>query len=144
MTKEQSKEYRKKYYEKNKEYYKKYAENHKEKIRETHKAAYKMNKEKYLTRTHACYQKRRLAVLNYYSNGKIECNCCGECIYKFLAIDHIDNRYGSGKEHRKLNGQALQDWIVKNNFPEGFQILCHNCNIGKWTNKGTCPHKAFT
>ncbi len=32
-------------------------------------------------------------------------------------------------------------WLKANNFPPGFQTLCHNCNIGKHRNKGICPHK---
>ena len=26
-------------------------------------------------------------------------------------------------------------------FPEGFQILCFNCNAGKHRNGGRCPHE---
>ena len=29
---------------------------------------------------------------------------------------------------------------IKNNFPKGFQILCHNCNIAKG-HYGKCPHE---
>jgi hypothetical protein len=30
--------------------------------------------------------------------------------------------------------------LIKNNFPDGFQVLCHNCNmsIGLY---GYCPHQ---
>jgi len=33
-------------------------------------------------------------------------------------------------------------WLVENDFPEGFQILCHNCNFAKSHNPGGCPHAA--
>lgn len=77
----------------------------------------------------------RLAALEAY--GKV-CTCCGEATYEFLAIDHID---GGGKEHRRqLNGTRLEVWLKQNNYPSGFQVLCHNCNMAKGF-YGTCPHK---
>ena len=37
----------------------------------------------------------------------------------------------------------LVNWLVRNDFPEGFQILCHNCNTAKRTPKNNyeCPMK---
>ena len=32
-------------------------------------------------------------------------------------------------------GQVLRNWIIKNNFPKGFQVLCHNCNYAKGIEK---------
>ena len=40
----------------------------------------------------------------------------------------------------KLSGTSLVIWIKKNNFPKGFQILCHNCNQTKGY-YGKCPHE---
>jgi hypothetical protein len=40
----------------------------------------------------------------------------------------------------KLDNVALYRWLVKNNFPKEFQILCHNCNFAKFR-LGTCPHE---
>lgn len=81
----------------------------------------------------------RLKVLSYYSNGELKCNCCGENIYEFLSIDHID---GGGNSHRKeLGSKYIYSWLIQNNFPEGFQVLCHNCNMAK-AFYGECPHKA--
>jgi hypothetical protein len=77
-------------------------------------------------------------VFNHYEN---KCNCCDENILCFLAIDHID---GGSNEHRKNIGKAgsgFYKWLITNNFPEGFQVLCHNCNMGKHLNGGVCPHK---
>ncbi len=59
----------------------------------------------------------------------------------FLTIDHID---GSGAEHRKKLTVSITKWLAKHNYPEGFQILCWNCNQGKFYNGGVCPHKATT
>jgi hypothetical protein len=32
--------------------------------------------------------------------------------------------------------------LRKNGFPEGFQVLCANCNIGRHINGGICPHES--
>jgi hypothetical protein len=75
-------------------------------------------------------------VLEHY--GKV-CYCCGESIIEFLSIDHIN---GGGTKHRKKIKRHLNVWLVQNNFPEGFQTLCFNCNWGKHINGGICPHKS--
>ena len=102
--------------------------------------------------------KNRLAVLQYYSkrlsNSDIPCcNCCGETIQEFLAIDHISGKRQMDSEPEliklgyksKYNNTALINWILKNNYlknlpKEYFQILCHNCNLAKGF-YGTCPHE---
>ena len=78
--------------------------------------------------------KCRKLVFEHY--GK-KCVCCGEDIEEFLTIDHIN---GGGEKHRKRIGRKINRWLVKNNFPEGFQTLCFNCNWGKHINGGICPH----
>lgn len=81
---------------------------------------------------------------NYYKNKKIcfnhyghKCRCCGESIFEFLTVEHIN---GNGRKHRNENNiNNIYLWLIKNNFPEGFEILCYNCNCGKRLNK-VCPH----
>lgn len=69
-----------------------------------------------------------------------KCACCNEIERKFLTIDHVNS---DGAEHRKEVGTAeIARWLVRNDFPEGFQILCYNCNLGRARNGGVCPHKA--
>ena len=34
----------------------------------------------------------------------------------------------------------MYGWLRRNSYPEGFQVLCHNCNLGKKINGGVCPH----
>ncbi len=83
----------------------------------------------------------RLLALKHYSDETMKCKCCGESIERFLTIDHINN---DGREHRKTNNEArknLYKWLIKNNYPDGFQVLCYNCNCGKALNNGVCPHK---
>lgn len=71
--------------------------------------------------------------------GGYVCACCGEKERLFLQIDHINN---DGNKHRKKIGHHnFYLWLEQNNYPEGYQILCANCNWGKMLNKGICPHK---
>ena len=75
----------------------------------------------------------------YNAYGGYVCACCGVIGESFLTLDHINN---DGAEHRKLfNPSALYRWIIRNNFPAMFQVLCWNCNCGKNMNGGVCPHK---
>lgn len=85
------------------------------------------------------YRKIRLEALLHYSSGSLKCACCGEGHIEFLAIDHID---GDGAAHRRKIGKtrAMFQWLKNNSYPPGFQVLCHNCNWAKGTNK-TCPHE---
>lgn len=83
--------------------------------------------------------RNRYAVLAHYSNGEPRCYCCGEKTLDFLCIDHID---GGGNKDRKIRGMGtrLVDSLLRDGFPKGFQVLCHNCNMAK-SFTGTCPHK---
>lgn len=77
----------------------------------------------------------KLTVMVQYG-GK--CACCGETELEFLTIDHID---GGGTQHRKrLNTPNIYRWLMQNNFPPGFQVLCMNCNFAT-RYKNICPHK---
>lgn len=83
------------------------------------------------------YAKLRLEVLTYYSPRDLpECTCCGEQTIAFLGIDHVN---GGGRQHRKAIHNTYE-WIKKNNFPDGFQTLCHNCNQARGL-RGYCPHQ---
>ena len=79
----------------------------------------------------------RISALNAYSNNNPKCKCCGESIIEFLAIDHVNN---NGAEHRRRIKKQLHRWLRDNNYPKGFQVLCHNCNIAKAFYK-ICPHQ---
>lgn len=84
---------------------------------------------------------RRDIVIGHYSNEKFICAClgCGENTREFLCLDHIN---GFGNEHsRSLGGScgSMYNWVIQNNFPDMFQVLCFNCNFAKSAHKG-CPH----
>lgn len=68
------------------------------------------------------------------------CACCGETEEKFLGIDHVRND-GWLDRKRGLSGTQLYQWLKRNGWPkEGFQLLCHNCNLAKGF-YGECPHE---
>jgi hypothetical protein len=84
-------------------------------------------------------QELRLRLLVHYGGGAARCVCCLESESMFLSIDHIAN---NGADHRREIGvDALHRWLEKNNYPEGYQTMCMNCNWGKHRNGGICPHK---
>jgi hypothetical protein len=79
----------------------------------------------------------RLEVLQHYGGNPPICACCGENIIQFLALDH----HGAIKQKGRLRaGTGLFEFLRRNNFPEGYRVLCHNCNqaIGSY---GVCPHQ---
>lgn len=73
-------------------------------------------------------QKRKLRVLEHYSqNGIPECAKCKETNVDVLAIDHINN---GGTKERQIagTGNEFYRWLERNSYPNGFQVLCFNCN----------------
>ena len=67
-------------------------------------------------------------VLTHYGNDKLACVHCGESRLACLSIDHIKGR---GKEHRRMVGSHMYLWLKSNDFPEGYQTLCMNCQFIK-------------
>ena len=70
------------------------------------------------------YQKKKLGILLHYSNGSMKCAFCGFDDIRALSIDHID---GGGAPHRRMTGNDVYGWLKRNGFPEGYQVLCANC-----------------
>ena len=78
--------------------------------------------------------------------GGYKCACCGETERTFLTLDHVNNdgaewRRGKWKHGKGYAGHPTYTWLLRHNFPAGFQVLCMNCNWGKRMNKGVCPHQ---
>jgi len=89
-------------------------------------------------RTKVWRQANREAAIKHY--GGI-CNCCGKTDTRFLTIDHID---GGGRKHRKElgnpGGNHFFSILKKQGYPEGYQVLCWDCNCAKHM-YGECPHQ---
>ena len=83
------------------------------------------------------FQTLRLKALIHYSTNPPQCACCSEQHIEFLALDHIK---GKGTQHRNQIKDNMWNWVTRNKYPEGFRVLCHNCNssIGFY---GYCPHQ---
>jgi len=71
-------------------------------------------------------------IIKHYSNNTMECKYCGNSDIRVLSIDHID---GNGCKHRREynigSGSPFYKWLIKNNYPEGYQVLCMNCQFIK-------------
>lgn len=76
------------------------------------------------------------AVFDHYGN---RCECCGETRPEFFTIDHLNN---DGAKHRKEMGRGfkIHKWLLKHRFPDGFRLLCYNCNCSRG-HYGYCPHE---
>lgn len=69
------------------------------------------------------YQEQKAIVLRHYGG---ECEGCGENEPDVLTVDHIE---GNGAEHRKeVPASQIHAWLIRNEFPKGFRVLCFNCN----------------
>ena len=78
--------------------------------------------------------RRRHQALEAYG-GK--CACCGITEEVFLVISRSDGYEKTTGP--KSNSTVLYHWLEKQNYPEGFQVLCANCNTAR--TKGVCPHQ---
>ena len=105
------------------EYYRKYRRKNKEEIN-------RRAKERTL--------RIKTGVLTHYGNGKCVCVKCGFNDVRALSIDHINN---DGAKFRKtmmpnrsraFSGLEFYAWLKKNNYPNGLQTLCMNC---QWIKK---------
>jgi hypothetical protein len=99
---------------------------------------YQRTKETRLKKAKEHYQKWRDAALAGYG---AQCSCCGETEYNFLAIDHVNGLTELELSEGRMFGDKLHRFLVKNNFPSEFQVLCHNCNMGRRFNGNRCPHE---
>lgn len=82
-------------------------------------------------------ERRRQQVVAGYGG---RCACCGEDDPRFLSLDHVEN---DGAAHRAEVGgtDKVYRLAIVEGFPDRFQLLCFNCNLGKARNGGVCPHQ---
>ena len=73
------------------------------------------------------YERLKLEVFEKYGS---KCSACGVTDFDVLTVDHIAQ---DGAAHRRAQsltgGNRMYYWLKKNNYPEGFRLLCYNCNI---------------
>ena len=64
-------------------------------------------------------------VMAFYSKQEMRCALCGYSNIDCLTIDHIEC---NGAARRKISYNIDNaEKLVKRNFPDGFRILCRNC-----------------
>ena len=76
---------------------------------------------------------KKSILVDHYSQGENCCEKCGETDFDMLNIDHVN---GGGVKHRKqmiekgmgYGVTALFRYLRENNFPNGYRVLCENCN----------------
>ena len=85
----------------------------------------------------------RLEVFSHY--GGAVCVCCGLTEPLVLTLDHKNNddnkhRREIGKGSKLFSSYQFYCWLKRNNFPPlPLQVMCYNCNCGRWRNGGVCP-----
>ncbi len=104
------------------------------------------NKEQYNRYTREYNHRLKLQAITHYSPN-MQCQCAESNCWHFLAcqvhdlraltIDHIK---GGGVKHLKSlglrTGAQFYRWLKKQNWPEGYQVLCANCQLTKRFLKG--------
>ena len=60
-------------------------------------------------------------VLDHYGRECFSCHRSDK-----LCVDHIGGNVPEGKQ---LKSRELWIWLIRNNFPSGFRILCQYCNL---------------
>jgi len=75
-------------------------------------------------------------VFAWYSLGEFRCACCGEDDYRALTLDHVVPL----RNHRRRGRGVTWKQVYRDGFPDGFQVLCANCNLMKHDNDH-CPHQ---
>lgn len=87
------------------------------------------NKVKNNTRNKNRNQQIKYECYRHYSNGEPKCKNCGNTDIRVLTMDHVD---GSGYEHRKIiKSRQITRVLKAKGFPEGYQVLCMNCQFIK-------------
>lgn len=101
-----------------------YLEN-REKI-EKYRKRYKVSAaNKLKTNKKRIYAAQKKLIFDNYGN---KCVLCGELDIEFLELDHINGGGCKHLEEIKLQGKRMHQWVIENNFPPIFQVLCCNCN----------------
>lgn len=98
---------------------------------------------------HNCNEGKNPRILKNLNDKKVvlahyggKCSCCGEDKIACLCIHHV---HEDGAKMRKLipSQFTINQWLIKNDFPVGFDTLCYNCNRAIEF-LGSCPHESVT
>ena len=82
------------------------------------------------------HRQLKVDVMTHYGKGECACVICSENRLDCLSIDHIE---GGGNKHRKTTLRStgsFYKWLKTNDYPEGYQTLCMNCQFAKRFERG--------
>jgi hypothetical protein len=114
-----------------------YRQRNRDTIRVKKKAFEQANPDHVAAHRAASQLRRRARAILHYGGPHPSCACCGETTPGFLTIDHVN---GDGAAHRAhLGTSTIYGWLHTHGYPEGFRVLCMQCN---WADGvyGRCPH----
>jgi len=139
-----------------KEAVKRYKEKNKELVRERNRNWYYKNheREKAKRRKYNAANKNRIYKQNteWQRNARHKykalavsayggvCTCCSETRIAFLEIHHPNGDGKADRERFRGNSLTFYQWLSKNKYPLGYEILCANCHKALH-GEGICPHK---
>ena len=130
-----------------------YVATHREEIRASGRKSYKKHREERIEKIRIYEQSHKselkmmkraikLDVLTHYGGGICACVTCGFDDLRALTIDHIN---GHGNAHRRslgsCGGYAFYLWLRRNQYPDGYQTLCSNCQKIKQETDGEYAFK---
>lgn len=158
-NKEDQVAYSKKYYQEHRlkrlEYSRRYYQSHREEVAEysrRHYQAHKLEIVGYHRKYHQAHKLERMnrdleikcKTLSHYSNGNLACVMCGFDDIRALSIDHINGKGTKHRERMGILGSHIYVWLEKNNYPEGYQTLCMNCQFIKRTENKECAWEKWS
>lgn len=124
--------YKAEWYQTNKERqakrFKEYYLAHRDEIKEYYKKWRLTHKDAQSEAGREYHLRLKMRVLNHYSGGTAKCSHCKETDPLVLCVDHIN---GGGNKQRRQVGGNFNRWLIRKNFPLGYQVLCANCNLRK-------------
>lgn len=103
---------------------------------------YQTNKDWYCFRRRIVRATIKSIVIEEYGG---RCTCtegrkqCRENNPGFLTVHHVNDDGSADRKNGFVSGR-LHELVMKLGFPDKYTIRCFNCNTGRSTNGGRCPH----
>lgn len=69
----------------------------------------------------------KIEVLTYYGNGRCACVRCGFKDIRALSVDHIEGGGNRERVGRLKNTRTFYRGLQQEDYPDGYQTLCMNC-----------------
>lgn len=122
----QRKRYKLRYPEKVKAEKARYRKAHPEKIKEEKRQYALLHPDRIQKYTKQYNTKLRSEIIEYYSNGFFRCAICEDNHIEFLEI--VKTGPSDNYDCSNFSQFNKMQWLKNNNFPDGYIILCSNCN----------------